>query len=163
MKMNSCAGLSTALAAGAAVVAVFVGTAQGAGTPSTLSFVVQNHRTEYVTAAGPTSVFPGRLQTGDRILSRDSLLARGRMIGYDNELCTVTFDDNDLCQTSLVLPGKGQIQASWLWIDRNASTFGPPHFSGVIDGGTGTFANAKGQFRASLLPTGGLEIATTLR
>jgi hypothetical protein len=152
-----------AVAAGAAVAALFVGTAQGAGTGSTLSFVVQNHGTEYVTAAGSTSVFPGRLQTGDRIFSRDLLQERGHSIGYDNELCTVTFDDNDLCQVVLVLPGKGQIQASWLWIDRNASTNGPPHFSGVVDGGTGTFANAKGQFSASLLPTGTLQFAATLR
>ena len=156
-------GISLTLAAGAAVAALFVATAQGAGTPSTLSFVVQNRGTEFVTAAGSTNVFPGRLQTGDRIFSRDSLLQGARSIGYDNELCTVTFDDNDLCQTIVVLPGKGQIQASWLWIDRNASTYGPAHFNGVIDGGTGTFADARGRFSASLLPTGTLKFAATLR
>ena len=163
MKLKRSSGISIALAAGAAVAAMFVGTAQGAGARSTLSFVVQNHGTEYVTAAGSTSVFPGRLQTGDRIFTRDLLLDRGHSIGYDNELCTVTFDDNDLCQTIVVLPGKGQIQASWLWIDRNASTYGPAHFNGVIDGGTGTFADARGQFSASLLPTGTLTFAATLR
>lgn len=163
MKLKRSSAISMVLAAGAAAAALFGGTAQGAGTGSTLSFLVQNHGTQYVTSAGSTSVFPGRLQTGDRIFSRDSLLKRGRSIGYDNELCTVTFDDNDLCQVSLVLPVKGQIQASWLWIDRNASAYGPSHFTGVVDGGTGTFANAKGQFSATLLPSGELEIATTLR
>ena len=163
MKLKRSSGTSIALAAGAAVAAMFVGTAHGAGTQPTLSFVVQNHGTEYVTAAGSTSVFPGRLQTGDRIFSRDSLLQGARSIGYDNELCTVTFDNNDLCQTILVLPGKGEIQASWLWIDRNASAYGPRHFSGVIDGGTGTFADAKGQFSASLLPSGTLKFSATLR
>ena len=163
MKLNRSSRISIALAAWAAAAALFVGTAQGAGTQPTLSFVVQNHGTEYVTAAGSTSVFPGRLQTGDRIFTRDLLLDRGHSIGYDNELCTVTFDDNDLCQTIVVLPGKGQIQASWLWIDRNASTYGPAHFNGVIDGGTGAFADARGKFSASLLPTGTLKFAATLR
>ena len=162
MKLNRSSRISIALAAWAAAAALFVGTAQGAGTQPTLSFVVQNHGTEYVAAAGSTSVFPGRLQTGDRIFTRDLLLDRGHSIGYDNELCTVTFDDNDLCQTIVVLPGKGQIQASWLWIDRNASTYGPAHFNGVIDGGTGAFADARGKFSASLLPTGTLKFAATL-
>ena len=161
LKRNS--GVLIALAACAAVAALFVGTAQGAGARSTLSFVVQNRGTQFVTAAGSTGVFPGRLQTGDRIFTRDSLLHGASSIGYDNELCTVTFDNNDLCQTILVLPGEGELQASWLWIDRNASAYGPRHFSGVIDGGTGTFANAKGQFIASLLPSGTLEFAATLR
>jgi hypothetical protein len=39
---------------------------------------------------------------------------------------------------------------------------GPSHFAGVIDGGTGAFANAKGQFSASPLPNGTLKIAATL-
>ena len=150
-------GISLTLAAGAAVAALFVATAQGAGTPSTLSFVVQNRGTEFVTAAGSTNVFPGRLQTGDRIFSRDSLLQGARSIGYDNELCTVTFDNHELCQVMLVLPGEGQIQASWLWIRW------PSSFSGVIDGGTGAFAHSAGQFTATVLRNGVLRITATLR
>ena len=119
--------------------------------------MVQNKGTEYVTAAGSTSVFPGRLQTGDRILSRDSLLQGARSIGYDNELCTVTFDNNDLCQVMVVLPGKGQIQASWLWIRWLSN------FSGVIDGGTGAFADARGQFMSRRLRNGALSITATSR
>ena len=162
MRLRSGLAISLTLAIAAGVAALSTVTVEGAGTPSRLSLVVQNHGTEYVAAAGSTSVFPGRLQTGDRIFTRDLLLDRGHSIGYDNELCTVTFDDNDLCQTILVLPGRGQIQASWLWIDRNASTYGPAHFNGVIDGGTGTFADARGKFSASLLPTGTLKFAATL-
>jgi hypothetical protein len=142
------------LAAGAAVAAT---SAQGARSPSTLRFVVQNHGTEYVTATGPTSIFPGRLQIGDRILSRDSLLVGAHSVGYDNELCTVTFDNHDLCQVMLVVPGKGQIQASWLWIHW------PSNFSGVIEGGTGAFARAQGQFAATVLHNGRVSITATLR
>ena len=145
MRLRRGLGICLTAAAGAASAALLTATAQGAGMPSTVSFVVQNHGTEYVTAAGSTSVFPGRLQPGDRILTRDSLLRGGRSIGYDDELCTVTYDNDELCQVMLVLPGKGQIQASWLWIRW------PSNFTGVIDGGTGAFTHAQGQFTATVL------------
>jgi hypothetical protein len=150
-------GISLTLAAGAATAALVTATAQGAGAPSTLRFVVQNRGTEYVTAAGSTRVFSGPLHTGDRILTRDELLQGARSIGYDNELCTVTLDDHDLCQAIVVLTGKGQIQASWLWIRW------PRNFTGVIDGGTGAFAHAQGQFTATVLRNGALRITATLR
>jgi hypothetical protein len=156
--MRSRRGLAIALTltAAAAVAAVFIATAQAAGAPATLTFVAQNRGIEYLTAAGSTSVFPGRLQAGDRILARDSLLRGARSIGYDDELCTVTLDNHDLWQVILVLPGKGQIQASWLWIRW------PSTFTGVIDGGTGTFAHATGQFTATVLRNGQLRITAAL-
>jgi hypothetical protein len=157
MRLRSGLAISLTLAVAAGVAALSTVTAEGAGTPSTLSLVVQNHGTEYVTAAGSMSVFPGRLQTGDRIFSRDSLLQGARSIGYDDEVCTVTVDNHDLCQVILVLSGKGQIQASWLWIHW------PSSFSGVIDGGTGAFAHASGQFTATGLRNGTLRITATLR
>jgi hypothetical protein len=163
MKLTRGSAIALTLAAAAAATAPLVATAEGAKTSSTLNLVVQSNGHEYLTAAGSSSVFPGRLQTGDRILGRDKLLQGTRTVGYDNELCTVTFDNNDLCQVVLALRGKGQIEATWLWVDRNASLAGPSHFAGVIDGGTGTFAAAQGQFSASALPNGTLKIAATLR
>jgi len=157
MRLSGSLGILLTLSVGAAATALFVANAQEAGPSSTLSLVVENHGTEYVTAAGSTSVFPGRLQTGDRIFSRDSLLGGGRSVGYDNELCTVTFDNQDLCQVMLVLAGKGQIHASWLWVHW------PSNFTGVIDGGTGAFADARGQFKATVLRNGALRVTTTLR
>jgi hypothetical protein len=157
MRLRRGAGISLTLAAGAAAAVLFTASARGAGTPSTLTLVVQNRGTEYVTAAGSTSVFPGRLQAGDRILSRDSLLQRTHSIGYDEELCTATLDNHELCEVILVLPGKGQIHASWLWIHW------PSDFTGVIDGGTGVFAKARGQFTATVLRNGTLRITATLR
>jgi hypothetical protein len=146
-------------AAGAALLA---STALGAAAPTTISFVVQNNGTEYQTRSGSTRAFPGRLETGDRILTRDRLLEGTRAVGYDNEICTVTFDDNDLCQVMLVVPGRGEIEGTWLWIGRNRSASGPSHFSGVIDGGTGGFAHARGQFTASVLANGAPTITATL-
>ncbi len=146
--------LVIATAAGAAV---WASTALGAAVSPTLSFVVRNRGLEFVTASGSTSVYPGHLQIGDRIFSRDALVQGTRSVGYDNELCTVTFDNHELCQVTVVLPGRGQIQADWLWTDW------PSGFTGVIDGGTGSFAAAKGQFRGTALQDGALKISVTLR
>lgn len=147
----------------ALAVALFTPTALAAGRPSKLSVVVQGRGTEYVTSSGSTQVFPGHLQSGDRILGRDALMQGRRTVGYGNEICTVTFDDNDLCQEIFVLPGKGHIDASWLWVGRNRSLYGPSRFTGVIDGGTGAFASASGQFTAVLLPSGAPRITATFR
>jgi hypothetical protein len=146
----------TSVIAVAAAAAVFVSTALGAKPTPTLSFVVHNRGLEFVTASGSTSVYSGQLQIGDRIFSRDALTQGTRSVGYDNELCIVTFDNHEVCQAMMVLPGKGQIQASWLWTDW------PSGFTGVIDAGTGTFAHAKGEFTATPLAGGALKLTATL-
>jgi hypothetical protein len=148
--------ISSVIAVVAAAAAAFVSTALGARPTPTLSVVVHNRGLEFVTASGSTSAYPGHLQIGDRIFSRDALTQGPRSVGYDNELCTVTFDDHELCQVALVLPGKGQIQASWLWTDW------PSGFTGVIEGGTGTFAHAKGEFTATPFAGGALKLTATL-
>jgi hypothetical protein len=148
--------ITSVIAVAAAAAAVFASTALGVRPTPTLSFVVHNRGLEFVTASGSTSAYPGHLQIGDRIFSRDALTQGSRSVGYDNELCTVTFDNHELCQVSMVLQGKGQIQASWLWTDW------PSGFSGVIDGGTGNFAHAKGEFTATPLANGALKITATL-
>jgi hypothetical protein len=150
--------LAIVVAATTALVAVVVTGGANAGAARTVSYLVRNNGIEYVTATGSSNTFPGRLVTGDRIFARDSRLRAGVQIGYDNELCTVTFDGNDLCHVAPVFKGRGSIQITWLWVGRNLSQSGPPRFAGVIEGGTGAYANAAGQFTASMLSTGELEI-----
>jgi hypothetical protein len=140
----------------ATAAAVFVSTALGARPQRTLSFVAHNQGLEFVTASGSTAVYPGQLQIGDRIFARDALTQGNDSVGYDNELCTVTFDGHEICQTTVVLPGQGQIQVNWLWTDW------PSGFTGVIDGGTGTFAHAHGEFTATPLAGGAVEFTATL-
>jgi hypothetical protein len=146
----------TSVIAVAAAAVVIASTALGQRPTPTLSFVVDSRGLEFVTASGSTSVYPGHLQIGDRIFSRDALMQGTSSVGYDNELCTVTFDNHELCQIMLAIPGKGQLQASWLWTDW------PSGFTGVIDGGTGTFAHAKGEFTATPLAGGALKLTATL-
>jgi hypothetical protein len=129
---------------------------------STLSLVLRPNGNYYVTQAGASTTFPGHLGPGDRILGRDTLMSGQRAVGYDNEICTATFDANDYCTTTLVLGGKGELEVSWLWIGRNTSAEGPPTFSGVVSGGTGSYKDAHGQFEATVLPTGELQVIATL-
>lgn len=144
------------IAVAAATAAVFGSTALGAGPKHTFTLTAHNTGLEFVTASGSTSVYPGQLQIGDRILARETLIQDSRPVGYDNELCTVTFDSNELCQDTVVLTGQGQIDAHWLWTDW------PNAFTGAVDGGTGTFAAAKGEFTATPLPDGSLKLTVTL-
>ena len=97
----------TSIIAIAAAAAVFVSTALGARQRPALSLVLHNRGLEFVTPSGSTPVYPGHLQVGDRIFSRDALMRGDSYVGYDNELCTVTFDNHELCQATVVLPGKG--------------------------------------------------------
>ena len=150
--------LAVALAAGA----LTAGSEASTHRSSTFTYLVRNAGTAYLTKTGLSTSFPGTLQTGDQIFARDTLLQGSTKIGYDNETCTVTFDNNDLCRVVSVFPGKGEMEASWLWINRNTSDYGPSHFSGIIDGGTGSFAHAHGQFNATALPNGTLEITALL-
>jgi hypothetical protein len=151
-----------AVLAALAVVVVCAGYADAAPAASRFSYVIHNAGTAYVTKAGLTTVFPGKLNTGDRIFSRDRLMQGSRSIGFDNETCTVTFDNNDLCHAVSIFTGKGDIESTWLWVGRNTSAFGPKHFTGVIDGGTGSFENATGQFGATVEASGALEITASL-
>jgi hypothetical protein len=160
------AAVATTSAAGASCVAIAAAvattSAAGASQKTTISFTLCCGQTEYVTQRSLTHTYPGKLTTGDRIFSQDTLVERAKKIGYDNEACTVTFEGSDLCHAVSVFPGKGELDATWLWIGRNNSYLGPRHFSGVVDGGTGTYANATGQFDATVDTNGTLEFTATL-
>ena len=155
MTLNKRLIISSVMALAAAT-SVFVSTALGAKPTSTLSLVAHNRGLEFITASVSTTAYPGHLQIGDRILARDTLTQGNRSVGYDDELCTVTFGNQELCQDTIVLPGTGQIEANWLWTDW------PSGFTGAIDGGTGAFAHAKGQFTATPLAGGALRLTARL-
>jgi hypothetical protein len=71
-----------------------------AGTPVLVGKLgVRNRGIEYITAGGTSGTYPGPLQTGDRITARDDLFAGQTKVGFDNGLCTATFDGNELCNS----------------------------------------------------------------
>src|SRR5262249_23912333 len=97
------------------------------------------------------------LVPGDRVIGQDRLLQSGVPAGHDNEVSTVAFARNVLCQDIIIFAGRGGVQASWgfRW---PATGPGPASFDGIIDGGTAAFRDAHGTFHAYRLPNGDLRI-----
>ena len=148
----------TRIALGAlATIAVAGGTAGAAAAqasahaPGQLTFASQLTAIRFFTNSGPMTGFPTKpLVPGDRIIGQDRILQNGKAAGHDNEVCTVSFRRDVLCQDIVVLNGQGDLQASWTLQWPAAGV--PSSFDGVIDGGTSHFAAAHGSFHAATLP-----------
>ena len=156
--------LAAAALAGAAASAVTASTAQAsAQPPGRLSFTTQPAAIRFFSNTGPITGFPtAPLVAGDRIIGQDRILQHGVLAGHDNEACTVAFTRDVLCQDIVILNGQGVVQASWSFRWPATGTQGPASFDGIIDGGTGAFADARGTFHARALPDGDLQITATI-
>ncbi len=158
--------IRTRVAASALAALAVAGGAAGAAAaqatphaPGQLTFVSQLTAIRFFTTSGPVTGFPARpLVPGDRITGQDRVLQNGRPAGHDNEVCTVSFGRDVLCQDIIILDGQGDLQASWTVQWPATGTRGPASFDGVIDGGTGRFAAAHGTFHAATLPDGDMQI-----
>jgi hypothetical protein len=155
-----------ALAAAAAVAggAATAAAAQaGAPAPGQLTFDLQPTAVRFFSNYGPIKGFPTKpLVPGDRVIGQDRVLQGGRPAGHDNEVCTVAFARDVLCQDIIIVTGQGDVQASWSFRWPGSGTHGPASFDGIIDGGTGRFRAAHGWFHASSLPDGDLQISATI-
>ncbi len=159
----------TRIALGAlAIIAVAGGTAGAAAAqasahaPGRLTFVSQLTAIRFFTNSGPMTGFPTKpLVPGDRIIGQDRILQNGKAAGHDNEVCTLSFHRDVLCQDIVVLNGQGDLQASWT-IQWPATGPGPATFGGIIDGGTSHFAAAHGSFHAATLPNGDVRITAVI-
>jgi hypothetical protein len=162
--------LRTRIAAGAlgalAVAGCAAGTAAAQAAPHAsrqLTFTSQLTAIRFFTNSGPVTGFPTTpLVPGDRIIGQDRILQHGRPAGHDNEACTVSFGRGVLCQDIIILPGQGDLQASWTVRWPATGTRGPASFDGVIDGGTWHLAAARGTFHAAALPGGGMHITAEI-
>src|SRR5215469_13930117 len=101
---------ATALAGGAAAAA-----AQASTHPTgPLTFDLQRTALRFFSSTGPITGFPtGPLAPGDRIVGQDRLLQGGVPAGHDDEVCTVGFSRDVLCQAIVSFNGPGDVQASW--------------------------------------------------
>ena len=148
-----------AVAGGSAAAAA----AQAPHAPGQLAFASQLTAIQFFTASGPITGFPTTpLVPGDRIIGQDRILQNGKPAGHDNEACTVSFGRDVLCQDIIILPGQGDLQASWTIQWPATGTRGPASFDGIIDGGTARFADAHGTFHAATLPDGDLQITAAI-
>jgi hypothetical protein len=162
--------MRTRIALGAlAAIAVAGATAEAAAArastaaPRQLTFIAQPSDLQFFSNTGPIDGFPtGPLGPCDRIIAQDRILQGGATAGHDNEVCTVSFTRDVLCQDIFILDSQGDVQAVWAFRWPATGDHGPASFNGVIDGGTGQFRAAHGTFHATALPNGSLRITATM-
>ena len=151
---------AAALLAGGATAA----TAQAsAPAPGHLTFDIQGTALRFFSNTGPITGWPTKpLVPGDRIISQDRVLQSGVVVGHDDEVCTVAFTRDALCQNMFILSGQGDVHSSYDIHWPASGRSGPPSFDGVIDGGTGRFRAAHGWFHYQTLPNGQAQITATI-
>jgi hypothetical protein len=134
-----------------------------ASTPTSVTVDVHATNIEFLTASGATTGYPRTpLVTGDRVVGRDQLLQSGSAVGHDDEICTVGFDNEVVCDDVLALTNRGDLHVAWMFQWPSTGNGGPKTFDGVVDGGTSQYRNARGSFHATALTNGGVHIAVTI-
>src|SRR5262245_4151528 len=162
--------IRTRILAGVLAAAALAGGTAGAAaaqasthTRGQLTFDMQRTALQFYASTGPiTGYLTGPLAPGDRIIGQDRILQNGVPVGRDNEVCTVGFGRDVTCQDIAVFDGRGDVQASWSVRWPATGSTGPASFDGIIDGGTGAFTDAHGDFHAQARPGGDLQITATL-
>jgi hypothetical protein len=133
--------------------AVAVTTSQ-AGASSEFSLVSHVTNVEFATEAGAALVPSQALAPGDRLLIRSDLAENGINAGYSNIVCTVTFNDNVLCDGVFALANRGDLHATAL-IRGAAGPKGIPTTQDfIVDGGTFEFRDAHGSAHVVVSPNG---------
>ena len=150
MKVRFFLALGAVILAGAGLI---VATTSAASADIEISFTTHTTNLEFITAAGASLTPPGPLVPGDRIIVRDQDSEGSTVSGYDEFACTVTFNDDELCDGVASVTGVGDISVTFL--ERGgAGSNSPSVFDGAITGGTFGYRNAHGSFHAVVLPNG---------
>jgi hypothetical protein len=121
---------------------IIVATAQQAGASQEFSVIAHSTNFEVVPAGGKATANPSQSfapSIGDEFIIREDLIQNGVTIGYDNIICTDTFD----------IHGTALIRDQF-----DPNTNGPTVFDGSIDGGTFAYAHATGSVHLTSLPNG---------
>src|SRR5580658_6486394 len=156
-----CRILSAVLALAIVVAGVLGLTAQQVGASQEFTLVAHQTNFEYVPVGGPATANPNFAappSIGAETIMRETLISGAATVGYDNIVCTETFNYNALCDAMLALTGQGDIHATALVRDAFDPTGnGPSVFDATIDGGTFAYANATGMVHLTSLPDGDTE------
>jgi hypothetical protein len=99
---------------------------------------------EFVTAKGPSLVPSGAFVPGDRLVERSDLMENGAVAGFENTVCTVTFNDNVMCDGIYALTNRGDLHVSTLSRGAAGAAGIPAVADLIVDGGTFGFHNAHG-------------------
>jgi hypothetical protein len=134
-----------------------------AGASAQLSLVAHQTNLEFVTPQGSFVPSPNQGPgpgpgpgPGDRIIIREDLMQGNAVVGFDNIVCTVTFNDNTLCDATFAITNKGDIFVSTLL--RGGATGGGQVFDAAIEGGTFAYATSRGDVHLSALPNGDTQV-----
>jgi len=128
---------------------------------ASVEMTLEGHLTNVQFATSHGSFLPGNDPSGsgsqpvpgDRIIIRDDMSQDGVAVGFVNIVCTVTFNDNTLCDGMYAIDGRGDIHFSAL-LRNNTSRPGPMVFDGVISGGTFNYRGSRGDIHFVNLPNG---------
>jgi len=123
-------------------------TAQQAGAQQEMNLVATQTNVAFVPAGQAATLTPSNSyvpNTGDEFFLRETLTQGTTTVGYDNVICTDTFNNNGLCTDVIAITDRGDIHATALVRDLfDFSGNGPGTFDASIDGGTFAYANATG-------------------
>jgi hypothetical protein len=153
----------------AVVVALVVGggitvaaTASQAG--ASTEFTVVSHLTnfEFAQAKGTSLVPSLPFVVGDRFMFRTDLIENGSNVGYTNEMCTVIFNDNVMCDEIYALTNRGDLHITTLLRGAAGPSSIPKAADLIVDGGTFAFRNAHGSAHIVTLPNGDQSVAFSL-
>jgi hypothetical protein len=143
--MRKVLALLVAVAVGGGVAVAVTASQAGASSEFTLSSHLTN--LEFITAqAGPSTAIPtSPMVPGDRLLTRDDLTQNGSPVGHLENMCTLTFNNEFMCEETIALTNRGDLHSSFLARASQASVFGfPKVYDLIVDGGTFAFHNAHG-------------------
>lgn len=147
--MRVLAFLGTLAVAGGA----FIIAAPQAGAGQEFSLVGHQTNIQLVGNGTSTTNPNGPAAPGDRLVIREDLSSGNTVVGFDNIVCTVTFNDNLLCDALYAIANRGDIHLTAL-LRGGAGQNGPSVFDAVVDGGTFAFATAHGYDHIVNLPNG---------
>ena len=143
--MRKVLALLAALAVGGGIAVGATASQAGASSEFTLASHLTN--VEFITAqAGPSTSFPtSPMVPGDRLITRDDLTQNGSPVGHLEAMCTVTFNNELMCESIAALTNRGDLHGSFLARANQPILSGfPAVYDLIIDGGTFAFHNAHG-------------------
>ena len=154
MKVRILLTLGAVVLAGGGLIAATTSTA-GADVEAT--FMSHTTNVEFVTASGASLTPPASFVPGDRLIIRDQDSQGSTVAGSDESSCTVTFNEDLLCEGVAAVTNVGDISFSFL--ERGGALANPPSvYDGAITGGTFGYRNAHGSFHAVVQPNGDTQV-----
>ena len=151
--MRKFAALLVALVVGGGIVVGVTASQAGASSEFTLGSHLTN--LEFITAqAGPSASFPtSPMVPGDRLITRDDVTQNGAAVGHLVNLCTLTFNNEFMCEGTWALTNRGDLHTSFLARGSQPSVLAfPKVYDLIVDGGTFAFRNAHGSAHGFSLP-----------